>query len=461
MESFDVIVVGSGSGNLLVEGFIRRGMKVALIEKDELGGLCLNRGCIPSKMVIYPADIVNTIKQAKTLGIHAEITEIDFEEIMERMRESIRKSRLPMEQSINRIRNLTFYDDIGVFVDDYTLQVKGDLIKGEKIFLVSGTRPSIPPVKGLEKVDYLTNRNVWDLTKKPASLIIVGGGFIAVEMGHFFSSMGTKVQIISRSPRLIKETEPEISQTLLTSMKKRMNVSTGTEVQEVEEINGKIRVIAKNRGGETSIYESEKILLATGRKGNADILKVEKTGVKADSRGFIKVNEHYETTKPGIWAFGDAIGKAMFKHVANKEAQLVWQALTHENKEKMDYEKVPYAVYGWPQLASVGLTQEEAEKKGYDILVGVYNYGDTAKGDAMGEEDGFLKVIVEEKSLRILGAHIIGPYAPILIQEIINAMYTDKGDIYPIYDALYIHPALPEVVQRAFYNLRKPEHNHH
>ncbi|NIU83009.1 MAG: FAD-dependent oxidoreductase, partial [Candidatus Thorarchaeota archaeon] len=197
--------------------------------------------------------------------------------------------------------------------------------KGEKIFLVSGTRPSIPPVKGLEKVDYLTNRNVWDLTKKPASLTIVGGGFIAVEMGHFFSSMGTKVQVISRSPRLIKETEPELSQTLLTSMKKRMNVSTGTEVQEVEEINGKIRVIAKNRGGETSIHESEKILLATGRKGNADILKVEKTGVEADSSGFIKVNEHYETSKPGIWAFGDAIGKAMFKHVANKEAQLVWQ----------------------------------------------------------------------------------------------------------------------------------------
>ena len=134
MESFDVIVVGSGSGNLLVEGFIRRGMKVALIEKDELGGLCLNRGCIPSKMVIYPADIVNTIKHAKTLGVHAEITEIDFKAIMERMRESIRKSRLPMEQSINKIRSLTFYDDVGVFVNDYTLQVKGDLIKGEKIF---------------------------------------------------------------------------------------------------------------------------------------------------------------------------------------------------------------------------------------------------------------------------------------------------------------------------------------
>lgn len=461
MESFDVIVVGSGSGNLLVEGFIRRGMKVALIEKDELGGLCLNRGCIPSKMVIYPADMVNTIKHAKTLGVHAEITQIDFAGIMERMRESVRQSRLPMEQSINRVKNLTFYDDEGTFIDDYTLQVKGEAIKGEKIFLVSGTRPNIPPIKGLDKVDYLTSRNVWDLTEKPASIVMVGGGFVAVELGHFFSSMGTKVQIISRSPRLIKETEPELSNMLLTSMRKRMGVLTDTEVLEVEKINGKIRAVAGNKNGETSVHEAEQILIATGRRGNADILDVAKTGVSADSKGFIQVNEYYETSKPGIWAFGDAIGKAMFKHVANKEAQLVWQAITQGNKQKLDYERIPYAVYGWPQLASVGLTQEEAEKMDYNLLLGYYNYSDTAKGEAMGEKDGFLKVIVEEKSLRILGAHIIGPYAPILIQEIINAMHTERGDIYPIYDALYIHPALPEVVQRAFHNLRKPGHIPH
>lgn len=446
---------------MLVDGFLRRGMKVALIEKDEVGGLCLNRGCIPSKMVIYPADLVNIIRHAKTLGISAEITEIDFTGIMERMRESIRNSRTPMEESIKKVENLTFYDSVGVFIEDYTIQVKEEIIKGDKIFLVSGSRPNIPPIKGLEEVNYLTSRNVWDLTKRPASMILVGGGFIAVEMGHFFSSMGTEVKIVSRSPRLVKETEPELSQTLLKSMKKRMNVITDTEVVKVERRGNRVRAVAKNKKGETSVHEAEQLFLATGRRGNADILKVEKTGVNADALGFIEVNEYFETSKTRIWAFGDAIGKALFKHVANKEAQLVWQAYSQGNKQKLDYEKVPYAVYGWPQLASVGLTQDEAEKRGISTLVGHYNYSDTAKGEAMSEEDGFVKVIVEEKSLRILGAHIIGPYAPILLQEVINAMYTERGDVYPFYDAIYIHPALPEVVQRAFYNLRSPGHSPH
>jgi mycothione reductase len=199
------------------------------------------------------------------------------------------------------------------------------------------------------------------------------------------------------------------------------------------------------------------LFLSTGRKSNADLLKVEKTGVEVDDRGYIIVDEEYQTSKPRIWALGDAIGKEMYKHVANKEAETVWHAYSHGHSHPMNYDLVPYAVFTWPQVAAVGLTEEKARERGYEFYIGEYNFLDTAKGAAMAEEDGYVKVIITKEEYKILGAHIIGPYAPILIQEVINVMNAGEGTVYPLIDAMHIHPALPEVVQRAFYNIREPE----
>lgn len=456
MKEYDVIVVGSGSGMSIAEAAINKGMSVALVEMSKLGGTCLNTGCIPSKMVIYPADIVNQIKHAEELGIKASIEEIDFKGIMKRTREFVAHDRNPMEESINRIENLDFYPVKGEFIDDYTMKVGEETIKAENIFLVSGSRPNIPPVTGIDEVSYFTSDNVWELEERPESMIIVGGGFIACEMAHFFSSMGLETIILSRSPRLLKNSEPEISEILTTNLRQRMRVETGIEVTEVREVNGEIKVLAE-KGNETHEFSTHILFLATGRKSNADLLKVENTGVEVDERGFIKVDESYQTSKPRIWAFGDAIGKAMFKHVANKEAEIVWHGFSHDHSHPLDYDLVPYAVFSWPQVASVGLTEEEARLRGLDYYVGEYNYRDTAKGAAMAEDDGYVKVILEKEGYKILGAHIVGPYAPILIQEVINVMNAGEGTVYPIVDAMHIHPALPEVVQRAFYNLREPE----
>lgn len=459
MKKFDVIVVGSGSGMMIADAAVNTGKTVALVEMDKLGGTCLNSGCIPSKMVIYPADIVNIIKEAEKLGIKAKIEEIDFPAIMERTRKFVEEDRQPMERAIEQVHGLTYYPVQGEFTSDYTMKVGDETIQGEHIFLVSGARPMIPPIKGIDKVDYITSREVWGLTEAPTSMIIVGGGLIAVEMAHFFSSMGVEVTLLSRSPRLIKIGEPEMSEILLTSMRQRMHIELETEITEVKKIDSSIEVTGKSSEGKKT-FTAETLFLATGRTPNSDLLKVENTGVEVDEKGFIKVNENYETTKPKIWAFGDAIGKAMYKHVANKEAEIVWHGYTHDHFHPLDYDKVPYAVFGWPQIASVGLTEAEATARQLDLLIGTYNYADTAKGAAMGEEEGFVKVVLEDETYRILGAHIIGPYAPILIQEIINVMHAGKGDVYPLSDAMHIHPALPEVVQRAFYNLHKPGHQH-
>ena len=460
MEKYDAIVVGSGSGMMIADAAVSSGMKVALVEMDKLGGTCLNRGCIPSKMVIYPADLVNQIKHAERLGVHAKIERIDFEHIMRRTREFVDHDRRPMEENIPKVEGLTYYPVRGEFVGDHTMKVGDKHITAENIFLVSGSRPLIPPIKGLDKVEYVTSREVWDMNRRPMSMIIVGGGLIACEMAHFFNAMGTEVTVLSRSPRLIKQGEPEVSEILLTSLRERMRVEIGVEVTEVRGDGGQVEVTAEDGDGDMKSYRAEKLFIAAGRTSNADTLKPENTGVEVDDRGYIKVDENYLTTKPGIYAFGDAIGKAMYKHVANKEAELVWHGFTEGHVHPLDYDKVPYAVFTWPQVASVGLTEREAVARGLDYLVGEYNYIDTAKGAAMDEEDGYVKVILEDESYRILGAHIVGPYAPILIQEIINVMNAGDGSVWPITEAMHIHPALPEVVQRAIYNLRAPGHHH-
>lgn len=460
MDHFDVLVIGSGSGSSIVEASLYNDLKVAYVEKGLLGGTCLNRGCIPSKMVIYPADLINQIMHAEKMGIKARIEEVDFGFIMERMRRSIEEDRRHMEEGIDQIENLAFFRETGEFVADYTLAAGGETITADNIFIVSGARPNIPPIKGLDRVDYITSVNVWDLTKAPESMIIIGGGLVAVEMAHFFSSVGVEVTLLSRSPRLIKQTEPEVSHLLHKAMSRRMRILTGIETREVSESNGRIQVNARDSEDSERNFQGEALFIATGRRSNADLLKPERTGVEVDDRGFIKVNQYYETSKERIWAFGDAIGKAMFKHVANKEAELVWRSFSRGHRDTLDYSKVPYAVFSWPQVGSVGRTQREAQEKGYDILIGLSKYANTAKGMAMAEEEGFVKVVVEERSYRILGAHIIGPYAPILIQEVINEMNRSDGTALNIRDAMHVHPALPEVVQRAFFRLKKPGHTH-
>ena len=450
MKKFDVIVIGSGAGGSIVDSALRHGYSLAWVDKGPLGGTCLNVGCIPSKMIIYPADRVMEIKEAEKLGISAEVKNVDFQKIMNHMRKPIKESHEHMLQGLETpMDNFEYYKGEGHFIDDYTIEINGERVKGEKIFIGSGARPFIPKIKGIENIDYLTNENVFDLYKKPESLIIIGGGYISVEFAHFFSAMGTKVTILQRSGGLITNAEPEISDLLKKLMAKRMNIVINFDAAEVKKEGDKITVIGK---GNNNQYSAQKILIATGRKSNADLLKVENTGVELDSRGYIKVNEYLETSKKNIWAFGDATGKYMFRHVANEEASYAWTNSLGENKHPMNYSAVPFAVFTYPQIAGVGLTEAEAANR-YEVLVGKAKYSDVSKGEAMVEQNGFTKAIVNKENGKILGFHIIGPYAPILIQEVVNAMALG-GDIGYIGQGMHIHPALPEAILRTFGNLQ-------
>lgn len=455
MKEYDVIVIGSGSGSIISNQALAHGFKVALVDKGPIGGTCLNVGCIPSKLLIFPADRVREIQEAERLGIRVDIKNIDFHAIMERMRGIIRENQNHVREGIHTIPDLDFYEDTGRFIDDYTLEVKGEKIKGQKIFIVSGARPLIPQINGIEDVGYLTNETLLKLEEKPESLIIVGGGYIAAEFAHFFSAMGTRVTVLQRAERLVKEEEPEISDLLKKKMEERMDVHTSTEVLEAGREGERARVVSKDRiSGEKKEFVAEKILIAAGRKSNADLLEVGNSSIETDERNYIKVDDSFETSKENIWALGDAIGKAMFKHSANVEASLVWHNAVHGAKDKLDFSLVPHAVFTYPQIASVGLKEAEAKER-HKILVGKAMYNEVAKGKAMKEDESFAKIIIEKESWKILGFHIIGPYAPILIQEVINAMAVG-GTVMPLINGMHIHPALPEVVQTTLENLREP-----
>jgi dihydrolipoamide dehydrogenase len=456
VKTYDVVVIGSGSGQMIVNAALRQGLKVALVEKGALGGTCANVGCIPSKMLITPADRVMEIREAQKLGIRAEIQAIDFRAIMERMRRLRDEELDEMRESIGRTENLDFYPIEGHFVDDHTLEVGGTRIRGEKVFIVAGTRPLIPPVPGLDQVDYLTSDTVFDLEEQPDDMIIVGGGYIACEFGHFFSAMGTEVTIVGRNERLAPGEEPEISELLQQKLSERMRVFTSTEVSDVRRDDGGYTVIGRNRRtGEETQFAGQYLLVATGRRSNADLLRVGNASIETDQRGYIQVNEYMETNVPNIWAFGDVIGKQLFKHHANREAMLAWHNSQHDNKAVMDYRVSPHAVFTYPQIASVGLTEEQAKRE-RKILVGRAGYTDVAYGVTLMEEDGFAKAIVDAESDEILGFHIIGPHAAILVQEVVNAM-ASAGNIASVAIGMHVHPALPELVLRTLNNLHAPE----
>jgi mycothione reductase len=458
MEQFDVIVIGSGSGMLVASQAVEEGFRVALIEGGKMGGTCINVGCVPSKMLIYPADVLVTLKEAEKLGVNTTVTSVDFTNIMTRMHMLVNHDSGQQATAVEATPELTWFKEKGEFTSDYTMQVGTHTITAKVIFVVSGAQTTIPPIKGIENVGYLTSDTVLDLQSPPKSIIIVGGGYIGMEYGHFFSAIGTKTTIIQRPFRLLPDEEPEISDLLKSELEKRIEIFIGYEAIEARQ-EGVIKILAaKNRqNGSIREFSAEAIMIATGRASKAGSLKPEKTGVKLDDLGFIKVDDYLETSKKNIFAFGDAIGKQMFKHVANYEAGVVWHNSTHDHKVKVDFSAVPHAVFTHPQIASVGLKEEDAKQK-FKILVGRALYKETAMGAALGFPEGFVKVIVEQGTGKILGAHIIGPEASILIQEITNAMVTEKGDFGPIARGMHIHPALNEVVQNAFGNLHAHEH---
>lgn len=454
MKEYDFLVVGSGTGKKIASQASEKGLDVALVDKDEFGGTCLLRGCVPSKTMIYPGDVIQEAKEAEGIGVDVQDMEIDFQKIMENTRDSYRSSKKKLSEAVEEDENTDFYNEVGKFVDDYTMEIGDETIRADKIVLFSGARPVVPPIEGIEEVDYLTNRNIFDMEEKPESLVVIGGGYIGVEFAHLFSAVGTEVTIVEMTDGLVPGQASGVSDILEEKLSERMDVLTNHRVVEVSEEDGMKFVKAETESGEVKELEGEEILLAVGRRSNADLLEVENTGVETDEDGWIKVDENLRTSKENIWAGGDAVGDPMLKHMANHEASVLAHNIFSDHEIPVDYHAVPYAIFTRPQVAGVGMTVEEANQE-HELLVSEGNYSDTAKGFAMGEPDGFCRIIVDKEERTILGAHIVGPHAAMLVQQIVNLMYVGDGTIDPLFNSIYIHPSLSEVITSSMGNWKE------
>lgn len=448
MKLFDLIVIGAGSGLDVAVEAANRGWKTAIIEAGPMGGTCLNRGCIPSKMIIHAADLAEEIKRAHVFGLKASFSGINFKRITGRASHTVDADSKSIEKSLRQGRNPILFKGKTKFVGNKILEINGEKIQGQKIVIAAGARPAIPPIPGLHKVSYMTSTEALRLTSLPKSMVIIGGGYIGAELGHFYSALGCKVTVIQRGPLLIPREDKDVSELFTALWKQKYGVVCNCDVLKVEQ-KGKNIVVSTKHDGKAKKFIAEKLLIATGVTPNSDTLDLSKTGVKVNERGFINVNKYMETSAKDIYALGDIAGVYLFKHSANLEAGYILANLFGE-KKAVDYYPMPHAIFTNPQIAGVGMTEQEAREKGKEYVVGKYEYKNTGMGAAIAEENGFVKFIVDRKSKEILGGHIIGPDASTLIHEVVVAMKADRKGAFDILrSAVHVHPALSEVVQRA------------
>ena len=452
MEHFDVIVIGAGSGLNISSATSSMGLKTAVVEKGPMGGTCLNRGCIPSKMIIHAADVAETIDKARVFGINPKGYTVDFRKVTERASKTVDKDAKNIEEAIRENKKTTLFKTEGKFVGYKTLQVGNKKIKGDKIIIAAGTRPTIPPIEGLQEVDFMTSTGALRETKQPKSLTIIGGGYISAELAHFYGALGTKINIIQRRNVLVPYEDEEIARKFTGIFKKKYNVLLNCNAVKVTKKGKKFVTTLEDKKGNRKNLVSEKLLVAAGRIPNTDILDVKKTNVKTDKKGYVKTNQYMETSAKNIWALGDIVGKFFFKHSANLEAEYAYYNAFGKEKRKIDYHAMPHAIFSSPQIAGVGMTEQEIKGKNIDYVIGKYDYINSGMGIAIEDREGFVKILVDKKTRKILGCHIMGTDASTLIHEVIVAMKS-KQKVDLLRESVHVHPALSEVVQRAVNNI--------
>jgi len=461
VREYDLIVIGSGAGMNVATRARQAGLSVALLEHGTMGGTCLNRGCIPSKIMIHPADVVREIEHARKLGVHATVEALDWRLVRKRMLDLVLAERSSMEEGVSRDEGLEYYPETGHFVGEKTLKVGEINITAPKIMIACGVRTKVPEIPGLEEAGYLTSETLFDIEDLPKKLIIIGGGYKGCEFAHFFSVFGTQVVLIGHNPLLLPGEEPETSALIARALKAYARVWTNRETEQVRKGNGGKVVVHRDRVTD-KVEESEcdQILVVTGVQSNASLLRPSETGLGLDPRGYVKTDQYLETNVQGIYAFGDVLGRTMFRHTANYQSDLAYINAFTQNRLKLDEHAVPHAIFTYPQVAGVGMTLVQALETDRSLLVGHARYDATAKGYAMADEESFVKVIVDGSTLEILGATVVGPHSSILLQPIVYLMNCGDRSFRPIARSQIIHPALSEVVSKAFGSLHDPRHHH-
>lgn len=451
MKTYDIIVVGTGGATIVADAAINKGKKVAIIEKGKFGGTCLTRGCIPTKVMVTVADAVREIEELPKIGVKVQPATIDWDLMSKRVWQKIDESK-GVEAYYDKFDNVDLYRGAATFVKDKVLTVTmntGEVteeITAPIIVLGVGGHTKVNPIKGLDEAGYMSSESLFGnkYPQKPfKSLVIMGGGPIGTEFAHVFAAAGTKVTLIQHNVRLLPKEDAEISEQIYKDITRLgIDVILNQEPEEVRVENGeKVVVIRDRKTGEIREVRGEEILMASGIKPATEELKLENTSIQTKRGGCIVTNEFLETSVDGVYALGDINGEAPFRHKANYEADILahnlFYATSPQDFRWAHYDLVPAVTFTYPQVGHVGLTEQEAIEKGYTVKTGKNFYSSTAKGFAMGfdpgdDNDGFVKIVVDEKTNHILGVHVIGPQASILFQPFVNLLNSGDTPLVPI-----------------------------
>jgi pyruvate/2-oxoglutarate dehydrogenase complex dihydrolipoamide dehydrogenase (E3) component len=447
MEEFDLTVIGGGAGGLNVaSGAVQLGARVALVEKNKLGGDCLYQGCVPTKTLIQSAKIVSLIKRATVFGLDDTNASFDFKNIMLRMRNVI--SKIGEHDDPKRFEKLgikVFFGE-GGFIDPHTFEINGRTITSRKFVISTGSRAVAIPIKGLEHIKYLNNESVLKLDYLPNSIIILGAGPIGIEFAQVFARLGSKVTVIEKMGQILPREDKEISDTLESILKEEgIEIHTCVNVNHVKQ-DGDLKIVVAECGGQEKTYQADEFMLAIGRAPNLEGLNLEAAGVKVERRAIV-VDKTMRTTVRNIWACGDVTGQYLFTHIAEYQAGLVVaNALIPFMKRKADYRVVPWVTYSDPELGRVGLTEDEARKKYGDVKVYRYDIKELDRAVIEGEDRGIIKIVCTKKG-RILGAHVLAPRGGELLHEFVLTMQNNLR-VKGITGTIHVYPTLSQAVRR-------------
>jgi len=453
-KHYDVIVVGSGGGVKIALPAATMGRRVAFVDERDPGGTCLNRGCIPSKMLIYPTELADRMRNCAKLNIELPAPPgLCFDRLVARTTETVRKVSTDLGERFRSHPNIDFYHEHAEFVANHRLRVDSTEMTGDLIFLATGSRPLVPHLPGLAGTPFMTSEEALRRLDLPRKLVVIGAGYIAVELGGAFAAAGSDVHFIVRS-RLLRREDEEIAREFRRAFARRHSLHEGFRPESVSFADGEFSVTCRNQAGEALVVTGDALLVATGVKPQSDRLGLEHTNIAVDDHGFIRVDDRLQTSVPGVYALGDVVGTHLFRHTVNYEGEYLVSQLFHgQPPAPLDYGPVPHAVFASPEVAGVGLREQDARTRGLEYVVGKATYADSTPGMARLSDHGFAKIIVERATRRVLGAHIVGEEAATMVHLFIVLM-KKAGTLDDLLDTIFIHPALPEVARDAARNAR-------
>ena len=440
-KHYNLIVFGGGNAISTAIDCGAKGMNVALVEKGPLGGTCPHRGCIPSKLLIGYADAAEHAREAQRFGFETTVRLPDPNAILRDTFDFTKKYDGILENALGT--KVTLYRGQAAFAANRTLQINGTSIYADELVLTTGSRPQRPALE----VPYWTSDDVFKLHEMPKSITIVGGGYIACELGHFFQGVGVDTLLVVRRDQLLDREDNETRAVFMKGFTRRVPVTFNSKIASATHDGARFHITIVHADGAQSDRDSEALLFCIGRVPNSDSIGIENTDLKPNARGYVETDDRLRTPAQGVYAMGDIAGRYMFTHAANFESEYLAQQIGEGRDEPIDYGPMPHAVFTSPEIAGVGATEEELKKSGTSYVAASVPFMNTTKGRAVKEEYGLCKLLVAPDH-KILGCHVVGYQASVLLHVVLPIMKW-RNDIHSLVDIIYIHPSLAEVVRGA------------